>query len=665
MRRMILWLAVLLCMAAAPLAPTGDFSKGTSTAANGSTARSLAQRASDVVNVMDYGAKCDGVTDDTAAINSATAAVRALSTSIGFNGSNGPYSAIVFPTAAKCLINGAMNFTGLVGFGVSVDGSGSTIYCKNTGGICLDAIGSRWIHFRDLTIVGDTTNVPKVLLAIGRTNTAALNSSDQMQLSNVTLSGSATLASLYNFASETDLFDHVKLFNSSSAAGSYALIEDGYNHFGVTSTFITQNAPADSPQSFDENVFVSLTAGRAGGSGNVMWIGNATKLRFISSYGETNAGVAAVLYTEASGSITMLSMDMHFETTGLTDVFLLSGANATPTIFGLSYYDQQPVISDAVFKLDTGVTSAVLRNVDLKIGSFAGSSTLFNTPANFSMSGDLYTTSIAPVNMPALWQGRLFIGQNQTGAYYGPGAYFALQAPDSTATGGNARGNQSVDLQTNRGNASAVASGNLSAVIGGSGNQSSGTEAITGGAANTASATAAVALGQQIILTANWSAGFGKGCEDHGNTGTLCFGSGFISVQGDSQFQLNTLHQTGTAAMRLTADGATASGLNCVFIPVNTTYGGVHIKFSANDVTTPGNSYSAVTLSGVLGRVSTAASTTWAGELFTLPHQVGADTFTLPTVTADTTNACLNVSWTPPNSDTWHTTAVVQIDSTQ
>ena len=101
-----------------------DISSSTVIAAGSTAARTLSQRAADVINVKDYGAVCDGVTDDAPAINAAISVVR--SRSIFGQWPIGRVGEVVFPDSANgCLIKKSINLTGLYGSGFELDGHGS------------------------------------------------------------------------------------------------------------------------------------------------------------------------------------------------------------------------------------------------------------------------------------------------------------------------------------------------------------------------------------------------------------------------------------------------------------------------------------------------------------------------------------------------------------
>lgn len=98
---MIHRLFVAALVALLPSLAQAQLSPGTAVAAPGATtARTLASRASDMLNVMDFGAKGDCATDDTAAFNAYAAYLRNLS---GYQG-----YARVQPAGARLLRAGRL-----------------------------------------------------------------------------------------------------------------------------------------------------------------------------------------------------------------------------------------------------------------------------------------------------------------------------------------------------------------------------------------------------------------------------------------------------------------------------------------------------------------------------------------------------------------------------
>jgi hypothetical protein len=131
------------------------------------------------------------------------------------------------------------------------------------------------------------------------------------------------------------------------------------------------------------------------------------------------------------------------------------------------------------------------------------------------------TTQTSSVIQATATNANLVIAPNGTGA-------LIASIPDGTATGGNARGNDAVDLQIIRNTATNVASGNFSTILGGESNTTSSAYSVVsggqsniastnthatvvGGQSNTASGQKSVTGGTFNISSGTWSTSFGNG----------------------------------------------------------------------------------------------------------------------------------------------------------
>jgi hypothetical protein len=388
------------------------------TATGGTTARTAADRAADTINVMDYGAKCDSSTDDSAAINTATAVARASPTfaanSTAFN--------IVFPSTRWCKISSSLNFTGLSRQGLSV--LDAHIYCATNNTPCIDALSSRFISWRNLNLWGgDGVNTPSYGIQIGR---ISATNADFMFFDRPLFDGRYTVAPFYNFASEgmTMVGGYIK--NWQGGAGTYSVIEDGCNHFNITSAFVTQTLSQDTCESSNENSFVGGAYEVRGNAAIPIWVTFAHRLKFINSYacggcdgaGTPNYGV--VLYTGLSGSDNLdMDFDIHIEG-ALISMFLIAGAANNPVINGLAVREHNTQADTGVIALDTtgafgtaSITGATINDIDIKIeaaNSFGQNTPLFVNPSGMQINGHVALPFQTMWTPPAVFVGTLCIG---------------------------------------------------------------------------------------------------------------------------------------------------------------------------------------------------------------------------------------------------------------
>lgn len=193
-------------------------------------------------------------------------------------------------------------------------------------------------------------------------------------------------------------------------------------------------------------------------------------------------------------------------------------------------------------------------------------------------------------------------------------------------------------------------------------NNITGAAAFGTGFSNTTTSSLAVVFGQ--LNSVSGTAGFvsGQRATDRGRYNTQVFAAGNLGTTGDSQVSLGVLRvQSGTdeTPVRLTADDAAAGSANCFNIPDNTIYG-LNVDISALDHSSPTNNQAWFNWTMLLARVS--GTTTLQQIALPTPLTNGTVTGSTMTATADDTNKCLNLTFTPPTGNThrWNVVARVQ-----
>ena len=259
-------------------------------------------------------------------------------------------------------------------------------------------------------------------------------------------------------------------------------------------------------------------------------------------------------------------------------------------------------------------TSTTNSYTDINAASTAGTVPTVNTTylngllttGKYTLEADsTVTTQTSSVIQSSTTNANLVIAPNGTGA-------LVASIPDGTATGGNARGTNAVDLQTTRtaatniatgvnstisGGASNTASSNYSTVsggqsntastnayatvVGGQNNTASGLHSVTGGASNTASGQASFVANGGNTASGGYSAAFGFGTNVSGNnsfavgayglsylTSQSTIASGRFTTTGDAQQSLLTARKQDTlttgATTVLSLDG---TGVTNLIIP--------------------------------------------------------------------------------------------------
>ncbi|MCB8878767.1 hypothetical protein ACELLULO517_00865 [Acidisoma cellulosilytica] len=354
------------------------------------------------VDVKQFGAVGDGVTDDASAINKAIEEIRRVHLQLdGFSLG----CRLLFPTGVYA-VRSSVNLTMLRNINTVIDGQGSVVLGRCEGEPIIDALGARWLTINDLTLLSDSDVLPSVGLQIGR---VTLDVADDHHLTNVKILGAFSKASLYNKGAETSSFEHVYLTNNYPQG--YCLVQDGLNHFDIKSKYINMSLVPNRDGSFNENIFVNCDFRHLAG-GVPVWLGDTTRHDFIRCYATTKGQFAFVIFSGPNGH-TMLRVDCHCETIGLKNVFCFSAFSPKITIRGFSYIEHGCFAEEFVFFGDSNVKEIEIQNANLEIAMYRSNACrVFSAGAVWVVSGYYYSSDPVTWNGNGIFRGTVSLGSS-------------------------------------------------------------------------------------------------------------------------------------------------------------------------------------------------------------------------------------------------------------
>lgn len=262
------------------------------TATGTTTPRSLADRFGDVVNVKDFGAVGDGITDDTSAINSAIDYCREQFSEV--TPPDQDYIPIRLVFSGGVYSVSSLNFTQIVGpRNFQVDFQGATIIGNTAGLPIIDLVGSRWVWFFNATILSMESTICKSGIQIGPVGNETCGNN---KFYNVQCLGNFSEAPFSNYGSETTQYYSCRFQNNNTSASSYAYYADGLNINGYTSNYVTVTRSINQAVSFTNNAFYSCQLRNING-GRSLFLSQSNGWSFDQGcYFLSFTGAAVVMY---------------------------------------------------------------------------------------------------------------------------------------------------------------------------------------------------------------------------------------------------------------------------------------------------------------------------------------------------------------------------------
>lgn len=356
-----------------------------------------------VINVKKFGARADYLfssqsgTDDTTAINNAFQLIRDAARAVGHDLIN---RMLIVPPGNYYVTS--INFTdvkvtaaGTPQGRVKIMGYGARFISGASGKIVVDMTNTLGVALAGPTVIGLDSSPPRIGIQLARGQSRI--SSDRNFIDDVVVSGSFTLASFYNYASERFHCSDSQFNNNYNDPNAYAYLLDGRNRFDVQSDYWSYIGDVEVGDSNLSHYFEQCTFAKAAGStGEPIYLYHFGRLTMENCYAISTDSYG-VRISSSNREISDLNLNLHVETGGSLGsiVFEAQDTSLPVNIRKFRHIENDSHGSLAIYYAEPGVEVNIY-NVDILVGRY-----LTEPSAGFTEPNDQFNFYGGDVTVPS------------------------------------------------------------------------------------------------------------------------------------------------------------------------------------------------------------------------------------------------------------------------